>query len=102
MPAGVWSGRLPLARAFPRRLLDGSEPWWAVVDRAGRALRSVVHLLGGKQNGRVRGRPSGRADGQRDGRRGLVVGQVQEHDRVVVAEREVERLELPAQALGGL
>src|SRR5687767_1760158 len=80
---GKGSGREP--RRGRGRLTAGR----AVVDRL---LGGGVDLLGTQQHGRLDARPAGRVDGERDRRRRLVVGEVCDHEGVVVAEPEVEAL----------
>ena len=82
-------------RGVIARLLTG-----AVV--VGVLLRGFVDLLGREQHDRPQRHETGRADREADGRGGDVVGQLGDDEHVVLAEREVEGLDLPTQFLDHL
>ena len=83
-------------RAAPTSSLRAGRP---VLDRA---LRRRVDLLGRDQHHRLDRRRTGGVDRERGGGCALVVGKVEDHVRVAVAEGEVEALERAADALGDL
>ncbi len=66
------------------------------------ALRGRVDLFRREQHHRLHRRSTRGVDRQRDGGSALVVGKVDDHVSISIAEREVEALERAADALSDL